>query len=546
MKLAFRRIDTLPRLAWCARLIKAQDTVEVCHGPWVETADDFFCEGAWSGDFLSREVDTCILMGSGGRIAGNTLVIAAPNHPLERLFLLKHGKTLLVSNSFAFVLACAHDHVHPRALLYDVKLAAFTEGPQGYARSLPTRRGHKVRLYYHCNLLIDSNLHVREAPKRAVRAFVNFADYKAFLLDQVTALQANASDPHRQITYRPMATISAGYDSPAAAVFARAVGCTEALTFSQARGGTSEDTADSGAEIAARLGMQVHEFNRLDYLQEKGFPEAEFFGWGAQESPWAGHLEGRLLFTGIHGDKVWDRNCKTVSPHIIRGDPHGHNLNAFRLRVGWIHLPVPFLGCTSHPSIHSISTSKEMEPWSLRNRYDRPIPRRLVEEAGVERQQFGSKKRGVSIDLHNEGLRERMTQESFDDYMKYYHQHWNAWMTIKQWVCLRLRALYRRHEAYNGRLSRFLKDRAGMHVNLPILIPRGIRIGRYGRLDILSLLIPWSIEKILPSYAVDPCAKPQGDESIKNLGVRPPLPPPPPAGRDTSAGTPRPAHGRAS
>jgi hypothetical protein len=544
MKLAFRRIDTLPRLAWCARLIKAQDTVEVLHGPWVETADDFFCEGAWSGDFLSHELDTCILMGSGGRITGNKLVIAAPNHTLERLFLLKHGKTLLVSNSFAFVLACTHDHVHPRALLYSVKLASITEGLQSYARSLPTRRGHKVRLYYHCNLLIDSNLHVCEAPKRPVRAFANFDDYKAFLLERVTAIHANASDPHRQITYRPMASLSAGYDSPAAAVFARAIGCTEALTFSQARGGTSDDTEDSGAAIAAKLGMQVHEFNRLDYLQEKGFPEAEFFGWGAQESPWAGHLEGRLLFTGFHGDKVWDRNCKKVSSHIIRGDASGHNLNAFRLRVGWIHLPVPFLGCTSHPSIHKISTSKEMEPWSLRNRYDRPIPRRLVEEAGVERHQFGRKKRAAGIDLGSEDLRARMTKESFDDYIKYYHQHWNAWMTIKHWVLLRSRALYRRYEARNRRVNHFLYKRASIHVNLPILIPRSIRrIGRYGNSDILSLLIHWSIEKILPSYTVEPWVNPQRDEAIKNLAVRPHLRPSPPAARNTSPGTPRPARG---
>jgi hypothetical protein len=161
MKLVFRRIDALPRLAWCAGLIKGQDTVEVWHGPWVETADDFFCEGAWSGDFLSHEIDTHILMGSGGRIAGDTLSIAAPNHTLERIFLLKQRKTLLVSNSFAFVLACAHDHVHPRALLYSVKLASITDGLQSYARSLPTRNGNNVRLYYHCNLLLDSNLHVR-------------------------------------------------------------------------------------------------------------------------------------------------------------------------------------------------------------------------------------------------------------------------------------------------------------------------------------------------------------------------------------------------
>jgi hypothetical protein len=56
---------------------------------------------------------------------------------------------------------------------------------------------------------------------------------------------------------------------------------------------------DSGEPIAARLGMRVHVFDRLAYLREKGFPEAEFLGWGAQKAPWASHLRGRLVFTGF-------------------------------------------------------------------------------------------------------------------------------------------------------------------------------------------------------------------------------------------------------
>jgi hypothetical protein len=283
MRLNFENSPKLPRLAWCAKFQKEQDTVELLHGPWVETAEDFFCEGAWSGDFLSRDLDTGLLMGSGARIAGDTVVVASPNHTLERLFTLKHGKTLWVSNSFAFVLVCANDTVHPRALLYSVKLSSIVNGIQSCARFLPTRNGRTVRLHYHCNLLIDSHLNVVEKPKQAVRDFKNFEDYRAFLFEQVMAIAANAADPHRKVRYRPITTISAGYDSPAAAVLAQAVGCTEALTFAQARGETAEDTADSGAAIGARLGMQVHVFDRLAYLQEPGFPEAEFMGWAPRK-----------------------------------------------------------------------------------------------------------------------------------------------------------------------------------------------------------------------------------------------------------------------
>jgi hypothetical protein len=504
MKLLFQRIESLPKLAWCAKLVEGQDTAEVLHGPWVETSEDFFCEGAWSGPFRSHELDASILMGSGGRVLGDALLIAAPSHTLERLFLLRSRETLLVSNSFAFTLACANDNVDPHSVLYLVRLSSITNGLHSYARWLRTRNGIKLRLYYHCNLLIDSCLRVLEQPKKAVREFANFADYRSFLLEQTGAIQANARDSNRKITYEPIATISAGYDSPAGAVFARAVGCTEALTFSNARVLTAaDDPHDSGEAIATKLGLRAHVFDRLEYLHEKNFPEAEFFGWGAQESVWASHLRGRLVFTGFNGSAVWGRNLKKVSPHIVRSDPSGHNLNDFRLRIGWIHLPVPFVGCTSQPSIHKISNSSEMKPWSVRNRYDRPIPRRLIEEAGVDRHQFGMKKRAAGLDLDREGLKERMTPESYNDYVKYCAKHWNRWMSVKCAIFRLLRAFYLRHQAVNSRLAALLERTLGIQLNIPVIVPRDFRIGSFDDDDKLTLLVHWSIEKILPQYAVE-------------------------------------------
>jgi hypothetical protein len=438
---------------------------------------------------MANEFDSSILMGSGGKSIGEKLLIAAPNHTLERIFVLKKQQTLFISNSFAFVLAAAKDNVNPRALLYSVKLASITQGLKGYARFLKTRDGNRVRLYYHCNLFIDSNLNVIEKPKKSVREFNDFADYKAFLLEKVRSICKNANDRRRKVVYRPVTTISSGYDSPAAAVFAKSIGCADALTFERAR--EAQNNEDSGAEIADRLEMKALVFDRLDYLKEKNFPEAEFFGYGAQETPWADLLKGRLLFTGHYGGMVWNRNCATVNPYISRGDPSGHNLGEFRLRTGWIHLPVPFLGCTCHPSIHRISNSPEMKPWTLNNNYDRPIPRRLVEEEGVERHLFGMKKNAVGLSLHTEGLKERMTQESYDDYMRYYHDHWNAAMTIKQRLLVKLRKLNQKCE------------RPGRRFNPSALIPRDIRIGRFGDLDELSLLFHWSTEKLIPRYTIE-------------------------------------------
>jgi hypothetical protein len=47
-------------------------------------------------------------------------------------------------------------------------------------------------------------------------------------------------------------------------------------------------------------------------------------------------------------------------------------------------------------SISKISDSPEMEPWRLHNSYDRPIPRRIAEAAGVDRGLFGVRKKMVS------------------------------------------------------------------------------------------------------------------------------------------------------
>ena len=145
---------------------------------------------------------------------------------------------------------------------------------------------------------------------------------------------------------------------------------------------------------------------------------------------WETDVRQRLLFTGFHGDKIWDKHNDKVSPYLIRGDTSGCSLAEFRLRVGFIHLPLPFIGATSNPSIHGIANSDEMSPWCINNDYDRSIPRRIVEEAGVDRSSFGQIKKGFVVifnipgatrvnDLHTRvGLRGPMTEQSSSEGMR--------------------------------------------------------------------------------------------------------------------------------
>jgi hypothetical protein len=63
-----------------------------------------------------------------------------------------------------------------------------------------------------------------------------------------------------------------------------------------------------------------------------------------------------------------------------------------RLRAGFAMMSVPYLVSQDPRPLRRISLSPEMRPWSVGGSYDRPIPRRIVEEAGIPRDWFGRNK----------------------------------------------------------------------------------------------------------------------------------------------------------
>ena len=89
---------------------------------------------------------------------------------------------------------------------------------------------------------------------------------------------------------------------------------------------------------------------------------------------------------------------------IKRLDVAGHGLAELRLVVGFIQLPVPFIGARRKADIVKITESVEMDPWRLRNDYDRPIARRIAEEGGVPRHLFGQSKMGSVVIFHRPSI----------------------------------------------------------------------------------------------------------------------------------------------
>lgn len=53
------------------------------------------------------------------------------------------------------------------------------------------------------------------------------------------------------------------------------------------------------------------------------------------------------------------------------------------------------------PRLSKIAKSEAMRPWRLNTEYDRPIPRRIAEEAGVPRELFGQKKQAAAMLIRN-------------------------------------------------------------------------------------------------------------------------------------------------
>ncbi len=84
-------------------------------------------------------------------------------------------------------------------------------------------------------------------------------------------------------------------------------------------------------------------------------------------------------------------------------------LSEIRLKSGFVNVAVPSLYARRVQDLAALSDAPEMAPWRLNTRdYDRPIPRRILEEAGIPRELFAGRKKAVVRTYtwpHNPALR---------------------------------------------------------------------------------------------------------------------------------------------
>jgi hypothetical protein len=429
----FEPLAHLPPLAWCAHARQGAP-VRVTHGRGVETRDDGFVEGAWDDDFGEFDFDAAgALAGSGGRLRRDALVFAAPFHPLERLYVLQAAGEARVSNSLPFLLTEAGDGLdlaHPD-YFFDI-VRDVRGGIERPPIRLRTASGNTVGMVRCANLVLRPDATLRRVARPLGEPPSCYAEYVERLLDTTSRLAANAADPRRRATYRLVAACSRGYDSTASATIAARAGCREGVTFVQSAERSGHPIAgvveragdDSGADTLRRLGMRVAAFDRGDLARLPGHPRAEFF----VSSPAAitdatallmeATLRSSVFVSGRHGERYWGptRRCRRTAFRET-DDCHlsGHALGEFRLRAGFAHFPLPYVGALHGPAIYRITHSAEMRPWKLgTGYYDRPIPRRIAEEAGVPREAFGQRKLGAGMGWRELGAE---SERDFQDFL---------------------------------------------------------------------------------------------------------------------------------
>lgn len=380
-------MEAWPSLAWVAELQSGSNQVAVFCGGRVECRDDWFCEAVWNGEFGEGNFHTTdIIFGSGGRVDDHEILFVSSGTTVDRLQWVERAGRTYISNSLAALTTVAELEFDPSCDRFLEVFLSIVDGIVRYERRLPCPEGDVNLCYFH-NLRWDGQrLNEVEKPNGS-RRFTCYYEYTDFLNNAVGAIARNGADPLRCMSFQLMGTLSTGYDSTCVSALGMAHGLETVLCF-QRPGGRDYGGSIAGILGLTRLDAEINAWRKMDR------PEAEFIstdGVGAevQFAPLAEKFNGRLLLTGYHGDKVWDFNARHSSPDLVRGDLSGLSLTEFRLRAGFIHCALPFLGTRSVTDIIGISKSEEMSAWHTGGDYSRPIPRRIVEEAGVPRAAFG-------------------------------------------------------------------------------------------------------------------------------------------------------------
>ena len=387
----YKKILTWPSLAWVAKISGDSQIVNVLSGDEVCSEPDWFCEAIWDGDFISGDFDrTDIIAGSGARIRGDQLIFVSSGSTVDRLQYIRIGNDTWISNSLACLLSETNAEINLTYSHYMRDFNSIITGLKNYVSIIHTNKG-EIHLVYFDNITINLagiNIVPKPFPKRD---FSSFDTYNSFLTEALKRIHSNMSDNKRPIQLSFIGTLSTGYDSSMVTALAKKIGVmSEVICFKR------PDGRDFGGSNAKSMGLKV---NTVDVSAWRKYvsPEILFiagnaFGEEVHFKATEELLSHKVLLTGYHGDKVWEKVLSYTGADIKRGDISGLALTEFRLSAGFINCPIPFWGVRQLSDINRISNSEQMKKWDVGGDYNRPICRRIVEDIGLDSESFGIKK----------------------------------------------------------------------------------------------------------------------------------------------------------
>lgn len=409
--LRYREVAGLPRLAWIASVASYGGDAVVYHGSDVERTREWMVEGVWDDEFrLGGFHRSPHFFGSGIRVEQGQLHFVPSSALVNRLIYCRYRDRIVVSNSLALLLAFTGATLDP-AHNYRAETYAIRHGAGRYRREFTVAHS-EIRSFcqvYDESLVLTPGEVTFQTLRHAPR-IPSFEHYRSLVREALRRLRANYASPERRLPMTAFATISSGYDSAASAALVAELGIATCFTTPRSNSHipwwlSRRAGIDDGKPIADLLQL------RTVYVDPRRSPvnedELYFLAPGCAPTmtvlqPLARDLERRgspaVLFTGFQGDEVWDLNPwdrAYQEAGLVRGDTTALMLSEIRLKAGFVNVAVPSLFARSVQDIAAISASPEMAPWRLGTGYDRPIPRRILETAGVPRALFGLRKKAV-------------------------------------------------------------------------------------------------------------------------------------------------------
>lgn len=417
LQFAYSLIENFPPLAWVATCQPDQKTVAVLHGRFVETRPHYFVEGAWAGDFTEGRIQNAdTVFGSGGVLVDDAVTFVSCTATTDYLYHSDDARHFVISNSLPLLLAKLDDALKPACKDYSRINASILNGIHDFISEIPTRKGHVRRVIHHNVRLGASGIALVEKP--AAPDFGSFNEYRDYLRLRIGQLFANARHGARHLPLQVYSTQSRGYDSTAVNALAAPFGVDRVFTSPESKdkqsfylGGASQTPSDDGTAICESLGLPCTSIDRRSF--EKKPLTQEHYYWAGLDNNQDLNLHEitehistpTLLLTGQYGEFWYPRSSvKEYHLHCLddglkKWDVAGHGLAEVRLKTGLIQAAIPVIGSRCRNSILRITENQEMAPWRLGTHYDRPIPRRIAEEAGVARDMFGQVKLASVVNL---------------------------------------------------------------------------------------------------------------------------------------------------